>query len=332
MEFCFYLNFNESHGLGHLTRCSNFALHLRANGHIVTLLTSTLRVDQHHYSDNFLGAFTSIHRFSSLAPNIRLDNSPLVQEIIDYVARLPGHSKVIIDYYDFIFSNITMFGGYNIRVFLLQDDFPGITKDLAVADKNFYQVYFLPPESLTLSRKDIAGIDLIPLFPPGKLHLKCPEEYSNGGPTRRILLAPGAAGIDQIRAFLKSNRLQLSDPTIALFTYEERLCIPTSPKIHLIDGSSGILPYIAHSTCVITAAGNTMIESIFLGKLTIAFSAHLNHDLMIKHYRDQNKVWCLSEFRHCLKLLKTQPFSQAQNSSAEISFAYDKLINYVESC
>ena len=61
-----------------------------------------------------------------------------------------------------------MFGANNIRVFLLQDDFPGITKDLAVADKNFYQVYFLPPESLTLSRKDIAGIDLIPLFPPGK--------------------------------------------------------------------------------------------------------------------------------------------------------------------
>ena len=284
MEIVFILDFGNKFGWGHLSRCSNLALHLNKYGIKSFLITS--RIPENKNNSMLLKRLISAFGKNTIFVKTLLKGNELNLHDLEVIKKLVKDKKVIIDHY-FLNKDIIKYCYQASTIFQFNDDL----NDINYLDPNnvsHKSIYLLPEEcipKLLLKRKNVfGGLDLFPIFPP-EIKFDRPKEYLPRN--INVLATPGEAGkefliklIYQIESF-KENKIKIFAPK----SYDI-----SSSNLEQIEGGYGLLNFIYFSDIVISAAGNTMLESIYLNIPAIIFSTNNNQLSVIEHFEKQKKI------------------------------------------
>ena len=276
MKFFFLLDFNKKIGWGHLSRCSNLAMHLKNSGISSSLITfsDVLELNKKSPESKLLEIFSNnIYKLDSLSS----------REIALQINKIVEKNILLIDHY-FLNKNIFYYVNNPKYIIQFKDDINDI--DLIELENHKNKIiYFLPQSLLTLdltNRKNIfSDIEYFPIFPP-LINLKKPIEYKNS--FKNILMIPGSSGSQ----FCNSIVDKLSDlNNFKIFTPQAYDL--NNKKVFPINGANGLYDFIYFADLIISAAGNTMLESIFLKKFCLVFSSNPNQNKLIS-FLDKNKL------------------------------------------
>ena len=215
-------------------------------------------------------------------------------------------------------------------IFQFKDDF----SDYNYVDLNCPKhkiIYFLPNDcipSYEHCRENVfAGLDLCPLFPP-TVNIKRPIQFKEKN--LNILITPGANGSQFAEKLIEKILIFKNKINIKIFSSKYPKII--SNNLNLIDGSDGLEKYIMFSDLVITAGGNTMLESIFLGTPTIAFSTNKNQINLLNFLNNKNDILYIKnlqnlEYAFFNFYLKKKIFFRKNQYFKK--FSYERMINLI---
>ena len=317
MKIFFLLDFNERIGWGHLSRCSNLAIHLKNSGISSSLITfsNVSELNEKSPESNFLEIFSNnIYKLDPLSSsNIALKINKIVKKNI-----------LLIDHY---FLNKNIFLKVDAPKYIVQ--FKDDISDIDLIEINYHKnkiIYFLPQSLLPLElikRKNIySDIEYFPIFPP-VLHLKKPIEYKSS--LKNILIIPGSSG-SKFCNYMADKLSDLND--FQIFT--PQVYDLQNKNVFPINGSNGLYNFIYFADLIISAAGNSMLESIFLEKFCFVFSSNRNQNNLIS-FLDKNKLIKFLPNVECFnkKDLRNSIFKNSNSANDELvrKFNCNKLVS-----
>tara|TARA_Y100001968_G_C19454442_1_gene771568 strand:- start:7504 stop:8490 length:987 start_codon:yes stop_codon:yes gene_type:complete len=321
----FLLDFDSNIGFGHLSRCSNLAIFLREKG-INTILITSMKSSickPNNFTKRLLLKFQQIIQYKNSHENSNSNHIPSIE-----IQNLTKNHTVIIDHYHLDKDIILMFKEAK-KIIQFKDDINDLDY-LNVSNPNHKIIYFLPTEILPkqqiLSQNIYSGIDLIPLFKPS-IELSRPEKYSQE--YRNIFIAPGSSNISFVKSIINFIQIEIGNKTNKIFM----------PKpfrdydIKYVDGTNGLESYLYYSDLVISAGGNTMLESLYLGKETIAFCTNKNQLSLIYYLEKEGMLTYIepsNSWKDKIRLKLSLDFQAKELADPEkIYFKSDNLIKLI---
>ena len=171
------------------------------------------------------------------------------------------------------------------------------------------------------------GIDLFPLFPP-KINLSKPIDYKKN--ILNIFIVPGSAGYDFLQNVLE--KLNNIFDKIEINLIGPKLYGYSIPNFIEIDGKDGLYSYFYYADLVICAAGNSMIEALYLESKLIVFSTNQNQLTLINYFKERNLLKHITKSNEITReLIIRNSYNDHQEKSEflEMKFSYDRLINII---
>lgn len=328
MKIIFILEFGKKNGLGHLARCSNLAENLRYKKFSTCLITSKSKLNNDHHKivEKYLMPFNkNIYYLKNLESKenfINHKNAVFINKIIK-------NNIVIIDHYYLSKEFVSKFNNYKSIIHFKDDIFD---EDLLSTKNNSHKIiYFLPKiiinERYEKEKNVFYGLDLFPLFP-SYLKLQRPKAFLRD--KLNIFIAPG------------SNKISLfNDILLKIDNYEKKYNFRIFTPDHIstkfinvkkVDGTNGLYNYIFYSDLVICAAGNVMLETLFIKSKAIVYTTNRNQISLINYLENLSKVFYLRNIDILSEKLIINFAKESKNllkDKSGIKFCCDKLIDII---
>lgn len=319
-EVFFLLDFGGKFGYGHLSRCTNLAESFLKEKYKINLLLSDHSIE---YKGNvFVKKWIDIYRPNIyIIKNIFSKRKIEIKSVSEEINNIVKDNILIIDHY---YLSQELFNQVKKPFSIIQLKDNIYDMDLVKVDNNRNKiVYFLPKELLSrdlIENPNIfCGIDLVPTFP-SKIKLSYPAEFSSSN--LNILFTPGSAENDLTNSIAERIKKFSSLGNIKFYCPNHQ--IRTNKNLNKINGDRGLLNYIYFSSLVITAAGNTMLESLKLEIPTISYCTNRNQLALAEYFNNINKTYLIENsdfinFKNISRIsrqsvpLKTKLFTKKTN-------------------